>query len=190
MSDNCQLSNVSKQYSEKFQCILKEMIEGMTESRLSDSISHDFIVQMIPHHKGAIEMSRNLLKYTTNIPLQNIALCIIKEQTESIACMENILCSCGKVRNCERSLCQHQQKMDRIMEKMFCEMEDAPRLNNINESFIKEMIPHHKGAVKMSETTLQYDICPELVPVLEAIITSQKKGIMQMQKLLEEGCTC
>lgn len=190
MNHSCQLSNVTKHYLKNFQCILNEMIENMTQVRLSDSVSHDFIVQMIPHHKAAVEMSRNLLKYTTNLPLQDIALNIIKEQTESIANMEKILCSCDKVRNCERILCQYQQKMDHIMNAMFCEMKDAPVVNNINENFINEMIPHHKGAVSMSELTLTYDICPDLKPILESIITSQKKGVIQMQKLLKEGCTC
>lgn len=50
------------------------MIQGMTSPELSCSISHNFIVQMIPHHRAAIEMSHNLLCYTTDIALQNIAV--------------------------------------------------------------------------------------------------------------------
>lgn len=190
MNDNCQLSIVTNEYLKTFRCILDKMIHGMTEARLTDSISYNFMVQMIPHHRAAIEMSRNLLQYTTDIPLQNIALGIIEEQTKSIADMEKILCSCKKLQNCERNVWQYQQKMDCIMQTMFSEMKNAGSNNNINQNFMREMIPHHEGAIKMSETTLQYDICPELVPILNAIISSQKKGVMEMQTLLRGGCTC
>lgn len=188
MSSNCQLSNVSKAYIKSFQCILNDMIQGMTGAELSNSISYNFMVQMIPHHKAAIAMSENLLKYTTDIPLQNIALNIVEEQTKSIACMEKILCSCSKQKNCEQCLCRYQQKIGCIMQSMFSRMKEAETTNDINSTFIHEMIPHHEGAVEMSKTTLQYDICPELTPVLESIISSQEKGIEQMQKLLHDCC--
>ena len=36
----------------------------------------------------------------------------------------------------------------------------------------------------MSENALRYPLCPGLIPVLDAIIVSQKKGVRQMQRLL------
>ena len=80
---NQRLSNVAKAYLCRFYEILEQMIEDMTGAELTDSLSHNFIVQMIPHHMAAIEMSENLLQYTTCVPLQNIALNIIVEQTKS-----------------------------------------------------------------------------------------------------------
>ena len=82
-------SIVTKNYLSRFYDILECMKEGMTNAQLNDSISHNFIVQMIPHHEAAIQMSQNLLQYTTFIPLQNIALGIISEQTQSIENMRS-----------------------------------------------------------------------------------------------------
>lgn len=184
MIRQCKLSNVAKEYLESFYCILDEMIRGMTEAELSDSISYNFIVQMIPHHCGAIEMSQNLLKYTTNVPLQNIALQIIEEQTKSIENMRAIQCICEERCNPQQDLCLYQRRTGQVMQQMFCRMGNAPGTNEINADFIQEMIPHHEGAIAMSKNTLQYDICPELVPILEAIIISQKRGVRQMQEIL------
>ncbi|MCH5264447.1 MAG: DUF305 domain-containing protein [Lachnospiraceae bacterium] len=185
MNQQNQFSIVTKEYLDAFHCILDNMIQGMTEAELSDSISHNFIVQMIPHHQAAIEMSENLLKYTTNIPLQEIALQIVKEQTASIENMKEIESCCSDMENGAEEVCQYQERMGQIMETMFTAMRNAPAVNDINCNFIWEMIPHHKGAVEMSELTLRYPICPELIPVLQAIITSQKRGIMQMQRLMQ-----
>lgn len=184
MNQKCKLSIVTKDYLTEFHCILDDMIQGMTNAPLTDSISNNFITQMIPHHQAAIRMSQNLLKYTTYIPLQEIALQIIAEQTKSIENMRKAECVCGKLVNPQQDLCLYQRKTEQIMKSMFFKMNHACSDNDINGNFMREMIPHHQGAVEMSENTLQYDICPELVPILEAIITSQKRGIRQMQQLL------
>lgn len=185
MNQTNRLSNVTKDYLSSYYSILNEMIQGMTEADLSNSISYNFIVQMIPHHMAAIEMSKNILKYTTNIPVQNIALQIIEEQTKSIENMQNIMCLCEKQMNSRQDLCLYQHKMMQIMRRMFSRMENARSTNNINANFMWEMIPHHEGAIAMSKNTLQYHICPGLEPILEAIITSQEKGVSQMKKLLQ-----
>ena len=67
---------------------------------------------------------------------------------------------------------------------MFSRMNNACRGNDINWNFMREMIPHHEGAIQMSKNALYFPICPELVPILEAIITSQEKGVRQMKCLL------
>lgn len=188
MSTHNQFSIVTTTYLSTFRCILGTMIKGMTSAELTNSISHNFIVQMIPHHRAAIDMSKNLLQYTTDIPLQNIALSIIDEQTKSIADMQDILPCCMRHLNYRQELFAYQQRMNQIMQHMFAQMDDAEPDNDINISFMREMIPHHMGAIEMSKTTLQYSICPELVPILNAIITSQEKGVEQMSELLKGSC--
>lgn len=184
MSRDYRLSNVTKEYLARFRCILDEMVRHMTAAELTDSISHNFIVQMIPHHQAAIEMSNNILRYTTNIPLQEIALQIVSEQTQSIEDMQAALQPCSRLENCQRDLYLYQERTNQIMHAMVSAMEGARTDNQINADFIREMIPHHLGAIAMAENALQYDICPELKPMLQSIIASQERGVMQMRMLL------
>lgn len=160
------------------------MIKGMTKAELTDSITHNFIVQMIPHHRAAIDMSYNLLEYSEWEPLRRIASGIITEQTKSIANMEQLLSSGSLRRNSGQDLCLYQRKMDQIMKRMFEDMDQACSSNDINADFMREMIPHHRGAVEMSCNALKFSIDPALIPILEAIISSQEKGIRQMEQLL------
>lgn len=190
MNNQEELSNVSKKYLARYYAILGEMINEMTGAELTDSISHNFIVQMIPHHRAAIEMSRNILQYTTLVPLQNIATNIIIEQTKSIENMKYVLNQCGMLKNTRQDLSLYMQRVQQITQTMFSDMRNAYATNNINADFMREMIPHHKGAVQMSENALSFSICPELKPILQAIITSQRAGIRQMEYLLKCICTC
>ncbi len=185
---NCshQSSPAAKKYLCRFYEILNEMVKNMTCAHLTDSISHNFIVQMIPHHRAAIEMSENLLMYTDFEPLQRIAENIIEEQTKGIENMEKALTACEELSNTRQDLCRYKKQLDKITSVMFSKMRNARSDNNINADFMREMIPHHKGAVQMSENALQYPICPELTPILKSIITSQEKGIQDMTNLLRQ----
>lgn len=178
------LSENAQTYLSEFRRILSAMETGMTTPALTNSISHNFIVQMIPHHEAAIEMSRNILRYTSCVPLERIAQGIITEQTESIRQMQEALCPCSQCENSEAALCRYQTCFQQIIETMFRGMACAPGTNCLDADFIREMIPHHLGAIRMSENALSFPICPQLTPILEAIITSHKRGVRQMQNLL------
>ncbi len=129
-------------------------------------------------------MSENILKYTENPKLISISKNIISEQTESIENMRKICAKCSALINTRCDVCDYGRKTDIITNQMFREMSCAYQDNRINCDFLREMIPHHIGAVKMSENALSFEICRSLIPVLKAIITSQVKGIKEMENLL------
>ena len=184
MHEPCSFSSSTKEYLFVFYDILDHMIQGMENACLTDSISQNFIVQMIPHHRAAIQMSENVLKYTTCNALQQIASNIIAEQAKGIREMQNILCSCKTQKNSCQDISLYRRELQNIIHTMYTGMNTACSTNNISDNFMREMIPHHQGAIAMSLNALRYCICPELVPILNTIIISQEKGVKEMQKLL------
>lgn len=184
MLEPCSFTNATKDYLTTFYDILDEMIQGMESACLTDSISQNFIVQMIPHHRAAVRMSENILKYTSCAPLRAIAENIITTQKKGICDMQKALGCCRMQKNSCRDIKLYRREYSNITQLMFAEMETACSDNNISDNFMREMIPHHRGAIRMSENALHYCICPELVPILNEIITSQQKGIEQMEQLL------
>lgn len=183
-----EFSIVTDKYLSCFNIILDKMIMEMCSAEVTDSISYNFIVQMIPHHKAAIEMSCNILQYTTLVPLQNIALNIIEEQTESIENMKSVMNCCGMLCNTEMDNNLYMCLFNDITHTMFHGMRNAYTTNNINANFMREMIPHHRGAIQMSENALQFPICQDLQPIIRSIITSQQSGIRKMECLLRHMC--
>ncbi len=184
MSDSCSFHSSTKDYLTRFYEILDEMIKGMESARLTDSISQNFIAQMIPHHRAAIQMSENVLQYPIEPALRKIAENIITAQTQSIEDMQNALCCCRQQTNPCQDIRLYRREFQNIVSVMFQEMNTAKATNNISDTFMREMIPHHRGAVRMSENALRYCVCPQLVPILNAIITSQLRGIDEMEELL------
>ncbi len=184
MKNTCLLSEDSKTYLCCFYQTLDEMIHAMTTASLTQSISHNFIVQMVPHHRAAIQMSNNILRFSDSTPVRRLAQRIIEEQTRGIGQMEAALSPCGQLANAQVDLRLYQRRMDLIYRVMYSNMGSAPENNRLSAVFMREMIPHHQGAVRMAENALKYDVCTELVPILRSIITQQRRGIAQMRALL------
>ncbi len=183
MNFSCPLSDNAQRYLTAYRGILSDMISAMESVEPTNSISGGFISLMLPHHRAAIEMSRNLLRYTTNLSLQRIAENIISTQTDSIAAMERIRRTCARTVNSRDSVSAYNARVSSVIATMFNRMESAPARNSIDCDFILEMIPHHEGAIRMSRTALQYSLCPGLVPILNDIISTQSRGVRELSEL-------
>lgn len=98
MQTSCKLSNVAKNYLNTFHCTLDGMIQDMTEAELNNSISYNFIAQMVPHHQAAIEMSQNLLQYTTSSPYRTLPAALLQSRQKALKpCRKfNALAGCVK----------------------------------------------------------------------------------------------
>jgi uncharacterized protein (DUF305 family) len=70
------------------------------------------------------------------------------------------------------------------MDKMHKEMM-IKSTGNIDIDFLKGMIPHHQGAIDMSEELIKKTKDPELKAFAQKIIKDQKAEIKQMQEMLK-----
>lgn len=190
MKNTVGLSNVTLAYLEEYEKILQKMMHEMSYITITCSISDNFIKQMIPHHIAAIEMSENILKLTTNLGVQNLAMCIVKEQKESIEDMKAIQNRCCFFQNSQYEVYDYMCGFIEIAEIMFYEMCSAPISNSVNVNYIQEMILHHVGGVRLAQNVLRFCICQELIPILQCYIETQCEQIELMQKLLEGLTDC
>lgn len=170
-------------YLDTYYHILDEMKWAMTTAARTGSISGDFITQMIPHHRAAVEMCENVLRYLDTGPVSDLARAIIRQQTQGIQEMKALLCPCGKVCNSPQEVCRYLRRNACALDAMFSAMAHVSGVG-VEQNFLREMIPHHEGAVQMSENALRFCICQPLRPILRNIIETQREEIGEMERLL------
>ena len=73
----------------------------------------------------------------------------------------------------------------KAMDKMHKDMMIKPS-GNIDVDFLKGMIPHHQGAIDVSEELIKKTKDPELKAFAEKIIKDQKAEIKMMQDWLKK----
>lgn len=189
MANTCLLSDESKHYLCCYHQILDEMIQGITTAKLNQGISHNFIVQMLPHHRAAIRMSRNILSASDDRPVRRLAQRILEQRTQDAEHLEGLLTVCGQDATPQMDLRLFQRRMNLIFREMFTQMGAAPESNRLDAVYLRQMIPHHRGAVRMSQNALRYGVSPELEPVLRQIINTQCREARQMRSFLRRmGC--
>ena len=189
MANTYLLSDPSKRYLCCYYQILDEMIQGITTAKLTRSLSHNFIVQMIPHHQAAVRMCRNLLQYSDDGAVRRLAQRITDQQTQGLQAMEGLLPDCGQPANPQMDLRLCHRRTELILRELFSQMGSAPEGNRLDLVFLRQMIPHHLGAARMAQNTLRYQVATGLAPVLRYTIDTQCKEVRQMRALLRRmGC--
>jgi uncharacterized protein (DUF305 family) len=79
-------SEAESQFVAANEAAMVKMMDGMTVAPTGD-IDRDFVAMMVPHHHGAIDMARILLRYGKNEQLKRLAQEIIVTQQQEIAAM-------------------------------------------------------------------------------------------------------
>lgn len=80
----------------------------------------------------------------------------------------------------------YQAAYNKIMAAMHHEMMNVTPGADDEVNFLKQMIPHHQGAIDMSESILKYSKDRRIVNIAKGIITEQRNEIAVMQHLIAE----
>lgn len=185
MKNTCLLSQDAKTYLCCFYQTLDGMVQGMTTAGLTQSISHNFAVQMIPHHRAAVQMSNNVLRFTDSKAVRRLAQRLAEERAKTAERLEAVLPACAQLTNARMDLRLYQRRMDLIYRDMYIKMGASPENNRLAAVFLRQMLPHCLGAVRMADTALKYDVSTQLVPILRSISACQRRDAAQIRALLD-----
>ncbi|MDQ3019060.1 MAG: DUF305 domain-containing protein [Bacteroidota bacterium] len=112
-----------------------------------------------------------------NDTIKRMAGNIIKDQQEEIAAMRKWL---EKNKDKKSAAGDNSMKLMESMESM--KDDDMKMTGDIDKDFIMMMIPHHEGAIEMSEVEVKYGSDPEIKKMAQDIIQKQKAEIEQMEE--------
>lgn len=67
---------------------MAQMDRDMAAAPMNNSVDHDFVTMMIPHHQGAIDMAKAELSYGKDPVMRRLAQEIIVDQKSEIDAMQ------------------------------------------------------------------------------------------------------
>lgn len=151
-------------------------------------IDQHFIIQMIPHHEGAIEMAQLALERSKRPEMRALANAIIEAQQKEIDDMRSWY---GDWFGAEVPAWSGFGGHGMGMMHMGGMEGDTSILASVAEAdfdrvFILQMIPHHEMAVMMASMLGATSERPEMQQLAENIITSQSEEIETMRGWLND----
>lgn len=137
-----------------------EPLKGLS----GQAFDRGFYSMMIPHHQGAVDMSKKILETTKDSRVMEWANAIISGQNREIEHMQKAVAEAGGI--------------DRKLYDMMTS--DSSRMveeTTSDRKYVEMMIPHHESAVGMAEMAKGRTGNPELLNMAKHIIAEQKKEI-------------
>ena len=138
-----------------------------------------FLDTMIAHHQGAVDMAQPAEKKAERAEIKTLAKTIIAEQEKEIAQMKKWRAEWYKDQPSAVNM-EMAGMMDSMKDMDMKKLESASG-QTYDLEFIKQMIPHHEGAVVMAEEALQKSQKLEIKALANAIIKAQQAEIKQMK---------
>lgn len=145
---------------------------------MGQNIDQHFIVQMIPHHEGAIEMAHVALERSKRPEIVSLANAIIEAQEAEIGDMRSWHQSWFGSAPSEGGM-GHNMPMHGMSG-------DTNELRSVSDeefdrAFIEQMIPHHEMAIMMADMLAAATTRPEMAALARQITTSQSREIEMMR---------
>lgn len=138
-----------------------------------------FLDTMIAHHGGAVDMAQLVATRAQHAELRQLAKNIIADQQKEIAQMKEW--RRAWYGDHAPAINMDLPGMSEGMSGMNLDKLDELKGNAFDLEFIRQMIPHHEGAVAMAKDLLTHEPNAELHSLADNIISSQESEIKQMR---------
>ena len=175
-----------------FDALMKDamalMHREMVSAKTTGDPDRDFCAMMIPHHEGAVNMAKIVLLYGKNKEIRSFAQKVITNQSNEIKFMEGLM-----KKHAEASSVSDGADIvlarRRAMASMMSAMEKSATTGDPDRDFVVLMIPHHGGAIEMSEAALPLTKNKQLQILVKEIIAEQRYEIQFMKSWLGRQST-
>jgi len=149
----------------------------------SAPIELQFLDTMIIHHKGAIDMAKLADARAEHAELKKLSSDILRDQEREIATMNQLR---GKwFGENPEALNMEFPGMSEGMHGMDLKKLESLRGNDFDVEFIRQMIPHHQGAIAMAKHLASNASHAELKTLADDIIKAQEAEVKQMGEWLQ-----
>ncbi len=149
---------------------------GTALIRNGNGIDRAFVDEMILHHVAAVDMAKLALTQGQSDFLRNLAASIISSQTEEIATLRRL--SATLRQSGMKAVTMGLTKAEKGMGHDVSHLAGA---NPFDVHFIDMMIPHHQGAIAMSNVLLERGASPATRVLAQQIARAQAPEIELMR---------
>lgn len=143
----------------------------------------DFASGMVPHHQGAVDMTRVLMAYGKDAQLKELGQRIITWQESEIGIMKRWLAVHGGQAAAvnKDAVAAYKEAMAAMHKNMAIAYS-----GDADVDFVRGMIPHHQGAIDMAWVLVKYGRDAELREIAHDVIRSQQQEIAFMNNWLKK----
>lgn len=179
------LSDNSKEYLDTYYNIIDRINQDVNGIEASNSISETYIRQIIPVFQGGIDMSENILKYTTNVDVESFAKNVMFDMQTNIDSLNGLLENSLNECNTERDAKLYLRKFGEIFNHMITMLNTNMTGNNLDLLYLSALTSLLEGIINISKNALSFSLQCDLKSLLTDIIDEQTLHLKTIKTLLK-----
>lgn len=168
--------------------IMKLMHAPMMEQKFqkTENPDLDYLVNMIPHHEGAVLSSEEFLKVGIDKKALTLASNIIAAQKTEIAEFEEIVATLKtSASSYEKDTTKKiADESEKLMKAMMMQMNAVKESANVDKDYLLSMVPHHQGAIEASRAILTISTNSKIIKIANRIIADQEREIKEIRTMV------
>ena len=149
------LSDNTKEYLDTYYTIIDEMEQNMQNVTISSNISNMFIEQILHSSKTAISLSENILKYTTNTQIEDIAKKVLSTENDFVENIKPVIIQCENIHNSDVDVNLYQRNYLSILNQTIKKLNDIQTSNNLDILYLNSMITQKQSQFDMIKNVLK-----------------------------------
>jgi len=158
--------------------MMDTMMVRMNQAPKGKTAEQEFLLQMIPHHQGALAMAQYEITQGKNFEMIQLAKSILAEQQSELTTIQFLLKQSEE--NSVIISSNFLKSMDQSMLSMMGKMPSADKLKDIDRAFAMVMLPHHTAAIDMAKCLLAQGKDQQILAFAKMLISNEQIEIQQM----------
>lgn len=183
MVNNRNLNFMVMNYTNKISKTLNQTISEIDAATKTNSISHDFIKQIIPYQKFAIQVAEYTLNYTKHRQISSMAKNIYDKYPEIIKDMQEIKNISRKFKNRGDCISKYHKDFNQIAQHTFSELKKISYKQNINTYFLKLISIYFKSGNLLLQNLMKYRILPQLRLITEYMLCLNNQKLKEIKNI-------
>lgn len=173
----------TREYLARLYAILDEAGRQTARTEQAGSISQACILLLLPLHRAAAQLSRELLSHGPILPLRRRAEAIARSQTDRLAQLEAILPLCAGTAEAGQEPALYLRRAGRLAREALDGAERAPFRGEPGAAFLEQVLPLLRGESHIAEHALLFPLRPELEEALRALIPARQEEVRTLERL-------
>jgi uncharacterized protein (DUF305 family) len=164
--------------------MMDTMMAKMDHAITGETVGTQFMLQMIPHHAGAVEMAEYEIKHGKDFAMIQLAKSIAAEQRNEVNQMQLWLKK--RVTDTAKITEAFTKSFNETMLVMMQNMPAKSKLTDNDHAFAAVMIPHHQAAIEMAKVAIKFTKDQMVTAYCKHIISAEQIEIEQMLLFLKK----
>ena len=178
------LSRVAVDYLDRYYEILEKMKGDISRIDVTLTACCQFVGQSLAMNTAVHENAKNILRFTTYLPIEAFALSATEQCDEYAKTLERVEGFCEIDKSKQKRL--YLQGFDQLISHYYMSVGKIVEDNNINLDYIRRSVALDRTIARLCRTALRFTDCEQMKPAVDLLMSRSLSRISKLENIYRQ----